>query len=244
MRALDARDVLWLWDACVTLHPIDRTLTMLRAGLPEVPFDVLAALPIGERERRAAALRVTTFGSTAEAADACPACGVSHEVDPPLDAILESVPVCVDPVPLSMGGYDLLVRVLDSRDQAAITHCEDAEQARTQLLQRCVMAASRSSERVEVADLPTEVVSEIAETLALRDSHAETLITLTCTGCGRPWTTVFDAGEFLWREVVMHARRLLREIDALARTYHWSEADVLAMSAQRREAYLELVGGT
>jgi hypothetical protein len=234
--------MLLLWDACEALHPLDRTLAMLRAGWPEESFDALASLPIGERERRAAALRLTTFGHAAEGVHECPACGLSHEIDPPLCAILEAAPVAVEPLPLLTGGYELLLRALDSRDQAAITHATDAAAARAQLLRRCVVAASRSGEPVDLSVLPGEVVREIADTLAERDSHAETLITLTYTGCGQPWTIVFDAGEFLWREVVMHARRLMREIDRLARAYHWSEAEVLSLSARRRQAYLDLVG--
>jgi hypothetical protein len=242
VRALDARDILRLWDACAVQHPIDRTLAMLRVGAPEAPLEVLAGLPIGERERRAAALRVTTFGHAAEGANDCPACGLAHEIDPPLAAILAAPPVSGEPWPISAGGYELIVRVPDSHDQAAITFCAGAGEARRVLVERCVVAASRGGEPIEPAALPDAVVVELGEALGERDSHAETLITLQCAGCGQPWTMVFDAGEFLWAEVAMHARRLLREVDLLARTYHWSEADVLAMSAQRRQAYLDLVG--
>ena len=48
--------------------------------------------------------------------------------------------------------------------------------------------------------------------------------------------------EYLWKEVLIEARRLLREVNALARTYHWREADILALSPRRRQAYLELAG--
>lgn len=234
--------MLGLWDACAALHPIDRTLAMLCAGSPDESLEALASLPIGERERRAVALRVTTFGALAEGVDECPACGVSHEVVPPLRAILESASAVTEPVRLSSRGYELLIRVPDSRDQASITHQSGVAAARAELLERCVIEASRAGEPVAAGELPAEVVAEVADALAARDGNAETLITLTCTGCGELWTIVFDAGEFLWREVVIRARRLLREIDVLARTYHWSEAEVLTMSAQRREAYLDLVG--
>jgi hypothetical protein len=53
---------------------------------------------------------------------------------------------------------------------------------------------------------------------------------------------VFDAGEFLWREVAARARRLVYEVHALARYYGWREADILSMTGRRREAYLEMVG--
>jgi hypothetical protein len=42
-------------------------------------------------------------------------------------------------------------------------------------------------------------------------------------------------------KIDMLARRLLREVDALARVYGWSEAAILALPATRRQAYLEIV---
>jgi hypothetical protein len=37
------------------------------------------------------------------------------------------------------------------------------------------------------------------------------------------------------------ARRLLHEVDVLARTYGWTEDEVLALSEQRRASYLRIV---
>lgn len=243
MRALDARDVLRLWDACAALHPIDRTLAMLRASSPDEAIDAIAALPIGERERRAAALRVITFGADAEAANSCPACGLAHEVVPPLREILDAPPAPTEPFAITVRDHELLVRVPDSRDQAAITHCADAADAHRTIVGRCIVAATCLGEEVPVDALPAAIVAEVAEALAERDANAETLITLTCVECATRWTTVFDVGEFVWAELGHRARRLLHEVSALARAYHWSEAEILSMSAQRREAYLDLVGG-
>jgi hypothetical protein len=242
VRALEARDLLRLWETCAALHPIDRALAMLRAGAPAEPPEALAALPIGERERRAVALRVATFGPRAEGAGACPACGLVHEIDPPLAAMLDAPPAPAGPFAVAAAGHELVVRAPDSRDQAALTRCAGAAEALRALLPRCVLHATRGGEAVAVDALPEEVIAAAAEALAQRDAGAETLLELGCAGCGHRFTMVFDAGEFLWAEVAMHARRLLHEVDALARAYHWSEADVLSMTARRREAYLDLVG--
>jgi hypothetical protein len=242
VRALEARDVLRLWETCAVLHPLDRVLAMLRAGSPEGAADDLAALPIGERERRAVALRVATFGLCAEGVNECPACGLAHEIDPPLTAMLAAPPATAGPFPVVAAAHEVVVRVPDSRDQAALTDCADAAEALDALLRRCVLTATCGDEVVAPAALPEEVVAALARELALRDANAETLIELACAQCEHRWTMVFDAGEFLWAEIAMRARRLLHEVDTLARAYHWSEADVLSMTARRREAYLELVG--
>lgn len=242
MRALEARDILRLWETCAALHPVDRALAMLRAGSPDDTLDTLAGLVIGERERRTVALRVSTFGLAAEGASDCPACGLTHEIDPPLAAILDAPPAAVEPVTVVAGDYELIVQAPDSRDQAALTQCSDAVEALHVLVARCVLAATHRGDAVAAAALPDDVVALAAEALALHDVNAETSISLSCSRCEHRWTMVFDAGEFLWAEIAAHARRLLYEVHTLARAYHWSEADVLAMTARRREAYLALVG--
>ncbi len=51
----------------------------------------------------------------------------------------------------------------------------------------------------------------------------------------------FDVGGFLWEEIDVRARRLLDEVHALARSYCWSERQILELSETRRRAYLERV---
>jgi len=50
----------------------------------------------------------------------------------------------------------------------------------------------------------------------------------------------FDIARYLWSEVHAWALRFLREVDLIARTYHWREEDILALTPTRRQAYLEL----
>jgi hypothetical protein len=46
----------------------------------------------------------------------------------------------------------------------------------------------------------------------------------------------------LWMRLQLAAERLLLDVDALARAYGWSEAQVLALPPLRRAAYLQMVG--
>jgi hypothetical protein len=73
------------------------------------------------------------------------------------------------------------------------------------------------------------------------DPQADVEIARTCSACGHQWQTSFDIVSFFWTEICAQAKRLLREVDILARVYGWREADILSMSAARRRAYLEMV---
>ena len=82
----------------------------------------------------------------------------------------------------------------------------------------------------------------LARTVAECDPQADIDLELTCPACGAQWRTPFDITGFLWRELEAWAMRTLRETHLLASAYGWSEADILALSAWRRQHYLDLVG--
>jgi hypothetical protein len=63
---------------------------------------------------------------------------------------------------------------------------------------------------------------------------------LSCPACRCEWQGLFEIATFLWAEVRARARRLLQEVDAIARTYGWSEADILRMTDARRQLYLQM----
>ena len=85
------------------------------------------------------------------------------------------------------------------------------------------------------------MLAALAAEMSARDPQAEVLLDLTCPGVRREWQAVFDIAAYFWAELAAEAKRLLREVDALARAYGWREADILALSPRRRQAYLELV---
>jgi hypothetical protein len=68
------------------------------------------------------------------------------------------------------------------------------------------------------------------------------LLDFTCPGCNYQWQSLFDITAFFWQEIAAFVKRLLREVHTLAKAYGWREADILAMSHQRRQFYLEMVG--
>ena len=46
--------------------------------------------------------------------------------------------------------------------------------------------------------------------------------------------------ERFWAEIDAWARRILREVNILARAYGWRESDILALGAVRRQIYLTM----
>lgn len=111
------------------------------------------------------------------------------------------------------------------------------------LLERCVLRAEADSATVPVAALRADIVEALAAEMARRDPQADLQLALTCPACGHSWQAPFDIASFFWAEIAAAAKRLLREVHLLARAYGWREADILAMSASRRQAYIEMIQG-
>jgi hypothetical protein len=102
-----------------------------------------------------------------------------------------------------------------------------------------LVTARQGDVDIAPGDLPEEVVDAVAARLAAADAHLETLLDLTCPACGEAWRTELDPATFVWEELRAHALALLDEVDVLARAYGWSEAEILALGAERRRLYVE-----
>jgi hypothetical protein len=97
------------------------------------------------------------------------------------------------------------------------------------LARRCVHPpTARAGERRRA-----EQAMEAVAPLRVRDLDG------TCPSCGTRLTAHFDIRQFCLREMRELAASLFDEVDLLARTYHWSEASILALSSLRRSRYAE-----
>jgi hypothetical protein len=139
---------------------------------------------------------------------------------------------------LAHNGVQWELRAPNSRDLAEAALAPDLPSARAVLLERCVRPASETGQVPRSwADAP-EVAP--AEKLAALDPLAEILIDLKCQACGHAWQSLFDIATFLWSEIRARSRRLLQDIDVLARTYGWTESEILRLGDHRRGLYVQM----
>jgi hypothetical protein len=124
-------------------------------------------------------------------------------------------------------GSPVLFRLPTVGDQLALAGRRDAAE---ELARRCIrplQTPSRLRRRAEKA------MEAMAPCLAgnLRG---------VCPKCGSDVVVYFDARQFCLRELRDRTAFIYQEVDLLARRYHWSEADILAMPRVRRANYAEL----
>jgi hypothetical protein len=232
---LSPNDFMMLWERGNGLHAIDRALLVLSQALPEADYDRLVQLPLGRRDRFLMEVRQRNFGDRIDAHTVCPECRERVEFSLLCSALLGEMgggePVTKK---ITLDGVVFSLRCPNSTDLAAIASSTSVEAGEKVLLARCVDDAANS------AALTSAERAAIVAALSALDPAAEILLDLSCPACGNSWQVLFDINHVLWLEICARARRVLQEVDALARVYHWSETEILRMSEARRALYLEM----
>lgn len=244
MQPLSAIDLLAVWERGQAQTSTERALTLLAAAAPATSLGDLATLPIGQRDAHLLTLREWAFGSHLRCVAQCPAC------DERLELALDVADIRIGPeqtaatmLTLNVDDYDMLFRLPNSRDLAAIATHIEPDAARRALLERCVERAMRGNTEVACSALPEHVTRALVQRMAEADPQAEIQLALVCPACAHQWQMTFDIVAFFWDEINAWANRMLREVHTLASAYGWRETDILLMSAWRRQRYLELVSG-
>lgn len=241
MRAFSDHEVLRLWEMGLARHPVDRALDILAAVFPGEGQNRLAAVSVGRRDGILMDAREANFGPQVSGVVECPECGETLEWTLDLRTVRSAGEGTSGETEarFAADGYELLYRLPDSTDLAAVVLAGEVGGGRAALIERCVIEARRRDERVEPGSLPEPVVIGLAAEMEARDPNAETLLDFQCPACGLRWRALFDVVEFLWTGIRARATRLLEEVSILARAYGWSEGDILDMGAARRRFYLE-----
>jgi len=241
MRSLSAAELIRTWERGLCQAPVDRALTLLAAVSPE-PQEELAKLSVGRRDARLLEVYEQHFGSTLAAFAECPQCQERLEYSVNTGDLARSGGKLEEAeLALEVGEMSLQLRPPNSVDLSAVRECADVEIARRMLMERCIVNARCAERSISPGALSDSAVEQVAECLAKADPQAESLIDLACPACGHSWQLLFDIEWFLWAKLNSLAKRLLREVHVLAEAYGWTERDILALTAVRRQFYLERV---
>jgi hypothetical protein len=242
MRALSAVELLDTWERGFAQTPAQRALLLLAVSSGEMDIERLTQFSAGQRDAHLLALREQTFGSRLASVTACPACAEQLEFQVnAADMRATSTTNPQAPLKLTHTGYHVEFRLPNGLDLASLDPETSLQANRRSLLQRCVITARRAGREIGAGQLPAKVGAAIAQRMAEADPQADVQLALTCPQCRHAWQTPFDIVSYLWTEINAWAARLLREVNWLASAYGWSEAEIVALSPWRRQAYLELI---
>lgn len=241
MRTPTPSELLQVWERGEAQPLPVRALLLLATASPERAGDELAQWNIGRRDRTLLDLRDTLFGPDVQCLAECTSCGTAIELAFRVDDIRVG---CGEPgrtYHTTALGHEVSFRLVDSLDLLDLAGREpDAER---HLLSRCVIDAHTADGPVPVSALPDAVVAAVGQGMSEADPQADVLLEVVCPACAVVSPAPFDIVSHLWAELDAWARRVVRDVHTLASAYGWRETDILAMSARRRRAYLDVIAG-
>lgn len=238
---LSEKEILAVWEAGLSQNPAECALTLLSACYSKMARADLEQMNIGKRDALLLAFRERVFGPHFSGVTRCPKCKASLEMafrstDVRAIASGESA----DPFSFIFGDYEFECRLPNSTDLLAVAGAREPDVVANALFERCVL--EKWHQGVEVSNLPAEVIDAIVDEMGRRDPQADIRFALACPDCSHEWEAIFDIVLFAWHEISAWSSRLLRQVHTLATAYGWREVDILSMSSQRRQAYLEMLG--
>jgi hypothetical protein len=238
---LTAADAIRIWELSHRRPPAEQAVAVLAAVFPEAAREELDQLTLGECNSRLLDLREQVFGSQLGAAAECANCGARFEFNLNTEAFHRAPRAAAADreFELESDQYRVRFRLLNIEDLNFAGASGNVTTARQQLVKRCIVAAYHANRMVSSEELPDSVIADLAARLPECDPEAEALINVSCPSCHFEFQLPFDVTSFFCAEIEAEARRLLREVHVLALNYGWREAEILEMSAVRRQSYLD-----
>jgi hypothetical protein len=223
-----------------TRSPAERSSALLtrcleRVGSVEpVTVDTVRRLTAGDREFLLLHLRRLTFGDKLEPVIRCPRGGCGEKMDVPLTVSQLLVPDAAADVPEFVEHDGVRFRLPCGADLEAVAPRagRDPAGAAHELFLRCLSDGAA----------PTAAqMRRVGARMAELDPQAEIRLSLTCPACRHAFSSLLDAGAYLYEETIQRARNLYHEVHLLAFHYHWSESEILALTPAKRRRYIDLL---
>lgn len=255
LRPLTGADELFLAEGGAGLTKAERITALLArcvgriGGISAPSIDDVRALSAGDREALLLHLRRISLGSGIDCVASCPAPGCGEAMDLSLNVSDLLVPAiaadaAVEEEILTEAGWRVTYRAVDGADLEAVAPLArgDPAAAARRLLDRCTLdIADRAGAPVARDKALPALERLLPELLSRRDPQAEIRLSLDCPACGHGFEALFDTADYLAAELSARGRSIFDEIHLIARHYHWSEAEILSLSAGRRRRYLALI---
>jgi predicted RNA-binding Zn-ribbon protein involved in translation (DUF1610 family) len=215
----------------------------LAADRPDLSPTAISRFSLGQRDSQLLRLREMLFGQQMSAVFECQQCGetLEFELSSPAASIPEAPPEDAPAFSVEVGPWQARFRLPEGSDLEVLADCASIEEGRVRLLERCLIEALGPDGPMPIVEASPELVESVEARMAELDPQANMAVDLTCPMCGTPTTAPFDVSHFFWQEIDQWARHTLHDVHTLARAYGWSEAEVLALTARRRQQYMELI---
>ncbi len=220
MSGFDPTSLLDLVAQGESLTLLERAVFLLSSVHSELSVTSAWDWTVGERDRVIWQAWRQNYNNVIEAVSACPDCGERVEFTLPAD--FKPPAATSDMAEVDIDGHRCIFRLPTSRDLLSV------EANGFDLL-----IEGELTEKITQKDIETA--------LEVADPGLDTVISHNCPACATEWLQSFDVVRFIWQDCVQRSEDLLQDINTIASGYGWTEAEILALSAQRRNRYVALI---
>ena len=227
---LDASALIDLAERATQLSPGQWSLALMLRAYPQVDTATVMQMPVGARDRLILAIRARLRAGPLRSEPVCEACGATYELSlEPEDIGLAGTAPWPSPEAreIRVAGKDVTLRPVVLGDLLAAESEADPEVGAELLAQRALNGAA--------SDVPQE---QLAEALEALDPGADIWLDTACPECDARQSVAFDPVYFVAGELQQLSRQVLQDVVDIARVFHWSEADILALPEHRRAFYV------
>lgn len=227
---LNAATLIGLAELATRLSAGQWSLALLQAAFPQAVRDDLLDLPVGTRNRLIMEVRVRLVAAPLRSEPECTDCGGRFELTlMPEDLGFRPEAGQIDPSArsVSIEGQELMLRPVRLSDLLAVEDMSDIPQAAQLLMERSCDG--------ELSGLSVEALETALGEL---DPAADIWLNTECPECGAEHSLAFDPVHYTAQELRQKSQQILRDVVDIARAFHWSEQDILALPDSRRAYYV------
>ena len=230
---LSADDMLRFGDVAGRIPTQVWALDVVLAAYPQFDSKQLNNLKIGDFDKIVVTIRERNFGRKWETQPRCDDCDNAIEMSLAPDKMgftigPEGLVSNMEPVDIKLGRKKVSLRPVLVCDVLDLERTDDPVKAESILRKNLGAPKTLDSDQV-------------SEALELLDPVADVWITTNCPACEAAQRWSFDPKSFLAEDIVRYCRSLLQDVADIARVFHWSESDILALPMHRRDFYLSQV---
>jgi hypothetical protein len=241
MRPLSTVDLLNTWEQAAGRTLPEKALLLLDAACADGEPNDPALLSIGQRDAGLLQLREWMFGSQLLNITSCPACNERIEwINNVADLRVPQSATAPARFNMQVDNYNIQFRLPNSYDLSKVASKEYSLNPK-KLLAECIISAQKDAHDCEATELPAQVFELLDERMGSEDPQANIVMNLSCPACAHAWEAQFDIVSYLWTEIDNWAKHVLQDVAVLAAAFGWSEQQVLNLSPQRRQLYLNIV---
>jgi hypothetical protein len=245
MRPLSAVELLSIWEEGIDQPLFEKTQRLLAKACSVANYDDIGLLSIGERDARLLQLREWLFGTRLMNMANCPKCGEQVEWETNTGGLhLQLLPadLAVRSYSLNKDDFSIQFRLPNTHDITGTMYDTPKPDFQNKILTDCIVEVKKKGKKFRGKNLPDKILDALSSRMEEEDPQADISMRIDCPACSHKWEARFDIVRFLWAEIHNWAQHIMQEVFVLAKSFGWSENDILNMSPRRRQLYLQMVG--